>query len=268
MYILFRPPLKKTLTYQVSVKTLDNSPNIEKSTLTYNCSLRLKKETLKGYIVNIKRSDVLLNNTRDQSPINEILLIAGEILYNLDLEISEYGKVIKIHNFNEILQKWEDIKFKIESTYKGKVVQEIIDSINKKIQFEKTVIESLDKDPFFFYVFNGVYENYTNNECLFSGLLYGLSDIPLSITKNNKLLINKDKTIHLVYQIIANQEEIETWKTRLAGDRGDNGVLDVIINGQYILSEDKSIESIMAHQEAYWDSQLFKAIEVNIQLTE
>lgn len=152
--------------------------------------------------------------------------------------------------------------------YKGKVVQEIIDSINKKIQFEESVIESLDKDPFFFYSFNGVYENYVNNECVFSGLLYGLSNIPLSITKNNKLVINKDKTIHLIYQIIANQEEIEIWKTRLARERGDNGVLDVIINGQYVLSEDKYIESITTQQEAYWDSQLFKKTEVDIRLTE
>lgn len=264
MYIYFKLFPGSVKTYQVNINSVKYLTRISENKLVYKCSLALKKETFKSYVVNIKRSDISLNEHKEHSPINELFLIAGEALSDLDLEISKYGKIMKIKNIHQIQESWQTIKFKIESTYQGNIVSQLLTYINEKMGSEQKIIASLEKDPFYYHFLNGIYAEYSNNKCEFEGLLWGLSEGPLQIRKLNSLIDDPD-FIYINYLMKIQSEDMHKWTSKLAQQDGD-GLLEAKLQGKYCLSKEKEIESINARYAVFWNQELREEVAVDIQL--
>lgn len=176
MVILFQPA-NLNLRYNVKFETYNKDSKVTHNTLAYVCDIFYKKETFKGYLINFKKFNIILNNSKIHEPMNEIALISGELLNDLDLEISVYGEILKIKNLKAIHKAWEKIKFKIEYTYQGDFVKKIIEEIDKNVMDEKRFIESLYKDPFFFNLFSNLYRNYPNNRLIYDSSLSNFAGI-------------------------------------------------------------------------------------------
>lgn len=170
MVILFQPT-NLELRYNVKFETYNKDSKVTHNTLDYICDILYKKETFRGYILNFKKHDILLNNSKIHEPMNEIALISGELLNDLDLEISIYGEILKIKNLKAIHEKWQKIRFKIEHTYQGDLVKKIVEELDKNVMDEKRFIDSLYNDPFFNNLFLGIYRNYPNNKVKYDSLL-------------------------------------------------------------------------------------------------
>jgi len=267
MNIFFILSHRKSPTYQVVIKTTDNKNGLQENTLTYNCTLTVKEITLKGYIVRIQRSDILLNDTQEQSPVNELSLITGGILSDLELGISQYGKILRIKNYPDIRKKWEMTKLRMENAYKGEMVEKMISSMDKTFQNQQTTISSLEKDPFFYNFLMGVYGKYTNGKRAHEGLLWGMSDTPVKVVKHSELRLDDEDTVSIEFSTRIMPESLEVWQAELSVIRG-TGVLDISLTGNYRFLSGRRIRSIDTCFESYWDQQLLKRIEFTINLQE
>lgn len=265
MYIRYSIPDKDQLHYKVCVKTYSEKAKQKENILTYDYTLCLKRESFKGYIVNFRRENVLLNNKKEQEPINEILLITGRLLQDLDLEIGYDGRILKIKNFNEIKQYWQEIRFIIEETYKGEIISRILDPIERNMQEESLMIESFYKDPFFYHYLKCIYGKYNNNYLMNREKLKGL--VPshtLSIAAKNSLKILDDRRIRIISMSQVSQEDTDMLSKALV-ESGGEGKVDIQLNAIYDLSPEKVIQSIEVTNELYYDHLMEKSVQVSIE---
>lgn len=267
MYIYFKPKHNENPTYQIVIQTTEDTDHLQESESAYTCTFTLKAETLKGYVVNIKRSDILLNNMNEHSSLNEIQLITGEILSDLDLEISPYGEILKIKNYPEVQKKWRILKNKIENAYKIAIVGKIITSMDMTLQNQETTLALLNQDFFFYHYLAGIYGEYTNEKKAYEGLVWGVSDIPLEVTKYNRLSLDDMDQMYVEFSMKIRPESLNVWQTGLSKNRGI-GTLDATLKGNYHFLPENNIKSIDSCFEAYWNQQLFKRVHININLTE
>lgn len=266
MHLLFRPAAggaKKC--YRVSVKTYSENSKQKRSTLTYDYVISLKKESWDGYIVNFHRKNVLLNNAKIQEPIHEILLLSGQVLHDLDLEITSEGKILHIKNWGEVKKKWEEIKFKIETTYKGEVVAKIIAPMDQTLQNEKTTITALGKDPFFYNYLKGVYGEYQNGKIAFEGTLPGfLPKYDLSVTKQNKISETEMKEYSIISTSEVIQNDMDTLKENWKKEEKE-GDIEFNISSRYTLSQEKTIKNISTSNILFYNNTIVKSVEISIQ---
>ena len=264
MYIRYSVPEKECLHYQVSVETYSENAKQKGNILTYDCVISLKKETWTGFLVNIRRDNILLNKTKIQEPINEVLLIAGRLLQNLDLEINHEGNILRIRNIEEIKKYWEEIKVVINESYKGSVVERVVDSIEKNIEDEALMINSLYKDPFFYYYLKYIYGNYPDNSLTFNEMLPGLvSGQTLSAVRINNLKVSNNKELIIYSESHVSKENIESLSNLLI-QSGNEGNVKIQLNTKYNLSPEKVLQSIHVNNEVYYNHLMEKNIQVNI----
>jgi len=252
MYVFYSPS-KKVLDYDVNIKTYNKGSKIQTNNLSYNCLISFIKENIKGYVVNIKRQKMLLNNKTDHSPINELFLMSGSILDNLDLEISQYGEIIKVKNINDIHELWKEIKFKIEQTYVGNIVSSIITPIEEKIHDEQFFIQSLNKDPFIHNYFGIIYGEYKNDLYSFEEELDGLYEKKLDIERRNRLSISNQEQI-----------QIDVKGTADIIKEKDEKNISFNIKSNYILTQKKEIQKFSVIQEFFQDNLKKKGLYIDV----
>ncbi|MDL2303365.1 hypothetical protein LJC28_03110 [Dysgonomonas sp. OttesenSCG-928-D17] len=266
MKILFRPIAEnKNVCYKVSIKNSSESLKQKESLLTYECIVTLKKETWNGYVVNFHRQNVLLNKSKSQEAIHEILLISGQVLYDLDLEITSEGKILHIKNWEQLQEKWKEIKFKIRATYKGEIVEKIISPMDQTLKNQETTISSLSKDPFFNSYLIGIYGEYKNGEIVFEGIhQWFLPKYRLSIMQKNEVFESELNEFHItsVSKVAQNNIDIleKQWKKE-----GEDSNVEVDLSIRYTLTQNKTIKKILVNNALFYNNHMIRNIEVNIQ---
>lgn len=235
---------KEKLQYQVTVKSYSKYSNREESVLRYSCFILLKKQSWNGYIVNFTRTNFSSDHMNKNEPIFEVLLKTGEILNEIDLEIASHGEIIHIYNWKKFKIKWEEIKFKIKSTYKGTIVDQIISQMDISLATEQSTILSLNKDPFFYNYLMGIYGYYKNNKILFKGTLRGF--IPkhvLPFTRINKISKDNSNDAYTIQSsATVDDNDIKELREKLKLEDEDTLVFN--INSRYLLSKNKIIDSV------------------------
>lgn len=266
MNVLLKLPRKYEQMYNVEIKTYNNALHSSQNILRYINTISLKKETIKGYSIRIHRSDVRLNDTKDQTPVNDVVLIAGKVLHDLELKVSQYGQIYKINNFKEIQKKWEETKFIIESNYKGNIVKKMIESMNLTIINKDTLINSLDKDPFIFNYLKGIYGEYENDVCEFKQNIYALSSkSSISINKSCRMQKLSDGKYDISATSSLTDESIHMLNKELKEKYGE-GSVDTEIEHYYTMSSERNIEKLKLKQRLFWNSQTIKSMELNVSL--
>lgn len=271
MYIFFRIPQKEILEYNIEINTFDKNLKSQYSKLTYTNTIKLKKETLKGYVVNFKRSDILLNDSLEQSPMNELLMVSGEVLNDLDLEISKYGEIIKIRNIKAIQEYWKDIRFKIVNSYKGNIVENIVINLDQKINDETLFIQSLYKDLFFFNYLRRIYGEYKkvygeykneikiNDEEIIGFIetisLYVMSKFKIAQTESDKTLVN--------VSMRCDKETVDRMQSYF-DPITDKQKIDMGYECNYQISANRYIESFNAMIDIHSNTVLYKKNEIKM----
>lgn len=240
MSILFKLP-NSPIKYFISLEIVNKLSSPSLNQLTYSYEIQRKKNTLDGYVVNFKRNDVLLNHTRVHEPLNEIAIISGQLFEDLDLEISHYGDILKVKNFNEIQQNWEQIKFKIECTYLGDMVGKILKKLDQNVTDEKLFIDSLRRDFFFHNYLYHIFGKYTNGILSKSEIitnLGGLKKIEIE-KKYTKEKMDDEYTVRGEGKLTPTSEKLVKEK---------NELLDFTFNTIHKIQADGQIETIISSQ--------------------
>jgi hypothetical protein len=247
----------------MDITTFDENAKIQENKLMYKIVMLQKKETGKGYLVNIKRTEVLLNDTIDQDPFTEILFITAKIFYDLDLEISNTGTVLNVLNIKEIQKKWKEIRFKIDHTYTGDIVEPVMQSMDKIVENEDLFLKSFQKDPFFYYYFL-IYGNCGKHELFRENIpLYGLwGNKPVRVDTQLSQIKERKEDMEIDVKLNLKKEEETALQLQQLKNRGE-GRLTTDMSGNYtLLTNQRHIETIDFLLRINWDSRTIKKIQL------
>ncbi|MBC7450448.1 MAG: hypothetical protein H7259_03055, partial [Cytophagales bacterium] len=146
--------------YQVSLSSSGSFHDDEVRTLNYEVSIRhLNKDDQWNYI-EIRKSNLLMNNEEMQDAFNDVLLQTAEVMNTVVVKMNTSGYAIGIQNHAEIRDKWITIRKKVEDMYYGKELASYLDAMQEKLNSPETLWEALSKSFLYTTFFNGIYKNY------------------------------------------------------------------------------------------------------------
>jgi len=134
----------------------------QKSTLTYHIQVKHIKTEGQENLIEVSKSNVLMNGEEVHDAFNDILLMTGEALSKVIVRIDIQGKILGLVNHDEINKKWIQVRKTVESMYQGHVVAAYLDSMQSKLETTETLWKALSKSFFYTVFFNGIYNNYGN----------------------------------------------------------------------------------------------------------
>jgi hypothetical protein len=135
----------------------------EKDTIHFEASVKWMAVDPKGFhFFEIDRlSKTAINDAEPDTMMEELAAKTAEILYPLQVVVDLTGKWIDIHNYEQILERWENIKREIVDYYEGEVTQIHIEHTEQSLTSKAALIDSLRSDLFLRALFNGIHVDYT-----------------------------------------------------------------------------------------------------------
>lgn len=104
-----------------------------------------------------------INNSEPDTMLEELAAKTAEIIYPLQIVVDHTGKWIDVHNYKQILDRWENKKREILDYYEGEVTQIHIEQTEQSLTSKAALYDSLRSDLFLRGLFNGIHINYTAN---------------------------------------------------------------------------------------------------------
>lgn len=227
---------KDLLQYDVVIQTFDSKSGTPQNQYSYKIELWTEHKNL-----HVKRYEpVLMDMGEEETVLNEMLLIASGCVEDLVVEVNQKGEIEDILNFTDIQDKWEEIRFKIENTYVGSIVPEIIAQHQEIIEDKQKFIQSLYKDIFwesyFGLLWNDSFPFVKKVFCL------GYSEpLEIRISRQSINLENGKKQVQITLYPTDSSLEIlrKKWD-----ENYENTKISVNFAGNYLLSKTDEIETI------------------------
>lgn len=249
----------KTADYRITIKLFDKKAEKSNSKLKYLMHSMLLGKTLRGrYVVSLKREGMNLNDSKIHDPVSEMSLIGGEVLDDLELEVTAAGDVTKIRNLKDIKAHWkDDVRFRLEHTYAGQVAENIISHMDKRINDETLFINSLQRDPFLYFYLKAM--NGTEKDMP----VYWIAGIPViferKLKKDNN---NGEETVRLILD--KKEEEfgkLQDYYSKIYG----RGSMRMDTDISYSL-QNGFIKNSNVFFEIYWDEVPVKSFNMEVEL--
>lgn len=253
---MFRHP-PKAADYRVTLNLFDKRAEKTDMKLEYQMHFTLLNKTLrKKNIVRLQRDNINLNDSNIHDPLSEISLISGEVLNDLELEITENGDITRIKNLKEINKRWkEDIRFRLEHTYKGGVVDNILSHMDKQIDDEPMFIRSLQKDPFFYFYIKALSGKETDIP------IHWIAGIPITFERE----LENDEENGTIKLILKDKEKesskLEEYYSKLYGKGNIKTYTDI----SYSI-ENNFIKSLYVLLKIYWNDVPVKKLDMEVEL--
>jgi len=172
----------------------------QKSTLTYDIQVKHIKTEGQENLIEVSKSNVLMNGEEVHDAFNDILLMTGEALSKVIVRIDIQGKILGLVNHDEINKKWIQVRKTVESMYQGHIVAAYLDSMQSKLETAETLWKALSKSFFYTVFFNGIYHNYENMLSIQAQVivqdLLPTQDIAVSIDKT--IILNSETDGYLI----------------------------------------------------------------------
>nr|WP_294926167.1 LysM domain-containing protein [uncultured Flavobacterium sp.] len=121
----------------------------------------LASDKNKFHLFEISRQSLHINNEIPDTVMDELAAKTAEVLYPLKIVVDEYGKWIDVHNYSEIINRWEGVKTEILDYYEGEVIQIYIDHTECALENIDTLLKSLTSDYLLRVFFNAIHIGYT-----------------------------------------------------------------------------------------------------------
>ncbi|NHN27601.1 hypothetical protein FIA58_018120 [Flavobacterium jejuense] len=136
----------------------------EENTLKFEVSVIYKGKNEKDNLVFEvdKISKTFINDEEVNTIADELAIKTSDVLYPLEVNITEEGKWIGVNNYKEINKRWEQIKEKILDEYEGEWVERYLLLNEKTLGNEDDLLGSLQKDWFLNSYFNTIYVYYSH----------------------------------------------------------------------------------------------------------
>jgi len=135
----------------------------EKDTLHFEASVKWIAVDPKGFhFFEIDRlTKTNINNVEPEMMLEELAVKIAEILYPLQIIVDVTGKWIDVHNYKQILERWENKRREVLDYYEGEVVQIHIEHTEQSLSSKTALLDSLRSDLFLRALFNGINTDYT-----------------------------------------------------------------------------------------------------------
>jgi hypothetical protein len=135
----------------------------EKDTINFESSVKWIAVDPKGYhFFEIDRlTKTQINKADPDLMLEELAAKTAEILYPLQIIVDVTGKWIDVHNYKQILERWENKKREILDYYEGEVAEIHIEHTEQSLSSKTALMDSLRSDLFLRALFNGVNTDYT-----------------------------------------------------------------------------------------------------------
>lgn len=137
---------EKSLKYEISIKYLDDIPSMRK------------------YLFEVKRiSPVYINDLLPELLVDVLAYETGKIYYPMQVESDYSGRFSHVHNQEEIIRRFPNMKEKIETYYKGVEVDKYLALMENVLNSTEKSDEIFMNDLFYATFFAPIYVNYTTS---------------------------------------------------------------------------------------------------------
>jgi hypothetical protein len=123
----------------------------------------LASDKNKFHLFEINRQSIYINNEIPDTVMDELAAKTATVLYPLKIVVDESGKWIDIHNYSEIIGRWQDVKAQILDYYEGEIIQIYIEQTESALENIDTLLKSMASDYFLRAFFNGLHVVYTDD---------------------------------------------------------------------------------------------------------
>ncbi|MBC5837478.1 hypothetical protein [Flavobacterium muglaense] len=150
----------ETSKYGYQYKYYDNEKFISEVHYEVEISCTKHKDS-NGFIYKIDRKQIYINKNEPDLLVEQLLDRCAKVIFPLKLVVTKEGKLSKIENHNEIVERWQQIKKEIASYYYSKVSYQILNIVQRNILNEDMLLQSLKKDWLFHLYFQELYSEYS-----------------------------------------------------------------------------------------------------------
>lgn len=117
-----------------------------------------------GYsFIEIDRKALFINDNYEKSVADELAEKTSKIFYPLQVVVDSDGKCIDLYNFDEVRERWNQVKKEVLKEFKGEIVEERLNVFELKLNDNDAISKSFMNDWFLRAFFNGVNIEYKEN---------------------------------------------------------------------------------------------------------
>lgn len=228
---IFNPNGGNLINYKTK-NTLDNKKSYQKRYGIIQKTFHNDEEKLKIHYeteikktnsnIEITRHPVYISHKRPDLIVEQIADKVGNILYPLQLGLNENGSVKEIVNFKAIQDRWKELKPNLEDYYKGEVVGNLFQRIEKQLKNKRQTFDKIADSIFYLMYFFPLYETFNDEKKYIFQM-----EIPF-IAGNEKVLFEI---------VLSMNEEITKTQKLLVKAKGrciDNRTPEEIENGKFV----------------------------------
>ncbi|EDM38115.1 hypothetical protein PBAL39_00832 [Pedobacter sp. BAL39] len=110
------------------------------------------------YIYQLNRGPLYINNSMPEMLIDQLNASCGQVIYPLQVITGPMGDFKGVNNKKEILQRWIDVKPELERYYKGALPMSVIAEMDKALNDNSRLLNSILSDQFIAVYFSDAYE--------------------------------------------------------------------------------------------------------------
>ena len=150
--------------YAVEI-SIDGDTSDDLSVISYKVAVHYTKELLKPYfLTEVTITSFLLNFKYPDSLMQIIALKCREAIEKCVFQVNTKNVIIGLENYNEIVEKWTQIKQKMIQEYDGEIVDKYLILFEKSLENEAVLLKTIKKNLFinqyFFPIFDEPYHGF------------------------------------------------------------------------------------------------------------
>lgn len=110
-----------------------------------------------NFIFELDRKQVYIDNKSPDLLIDRLADELGSYLYPVQIKVDIQGYIKDIQNHGELVQGWDQNKYKPKRYYAGSIAERIIENMDHAIRSKQRVLSALKQDWFLSVFFSGIY---------------------------------------------------------------------------------------------------------------
>jgi len=146
--------------YGVNLSIKQENKEMLKLSFEYGITSRIAHN---GAILTIDRNNLLINESKPSSALDELAHKCGQAIYPLELLVNQNLKPVKIINHKDIVKRWVDVRNKIlkESNELNGIAKNYIHETQKNLMNSSFLFNSIKRNIFLSSLFKPLHTNYS-----------------------------------------------------------------------------------------------------------
>lgn len=186
-------PLNFQKSYRVEI-VIEEENARENTKITYDAAVEVPQVFQSGeYLAAVTMTKFRVNGFEPDLMMEQLASKCRKPLEKVEFIVARNGELLRVHNHDEILEKWKPIKERLEIEYSGDIFEKYLNLTDKALQDKEAILAALKKDTFihqyFYPLYNESFFNYTKKKVeavRFFNISYEI-DMVLELQKDTSL---------------------------------------------------------------------------------